>query len=420
MKKVLLILLALILILGLTGCGLGEVRANKERIVDPEVSEADVSALVEDNSAFAFDLYQELKETESNLFYSPYSLSLALAMTYAGARGETERQMAEVLHFDVSQERLHPAFNSLDSELARRDDKREDFRLSIINALWGQKDYTFHDDFLVTLAENYGAGMRLVDYKKSPEDSRLTINDWVSRQTDGKITELIPPGQGIINDLTRLVLTNIIYFSAEWEHKFLEANYTKNRPFYLKDGSEITVPMMASRLLSLNYSEGDGYQAVELPYEGEELSMVVILPDTGRFNEFETTLDGALAKAIIDDLETARVQMRMPRFSFESGFLLKKALSDMGMPVAFIWPHADFSGMTDEDDLFIRDVVHQAWVSVDESGTEAAAASAIAAEAGLEEGIIEFTIDRPFIFLIRDIETGTILFVGRVLNPLES
>jgi serpin B len=159
---------------------------------------------------------------------------------------------------------------------------------------------------------------------------------------------------------------------------------------------------------------------VELPYEGEEFSMVVILPDTGKFDELETTLDGVLAKAIIDDLETARVQMRMPRFSFESGFLLKKTLSDMGMPVAFIYSDADFSGMTDEDDLFIRDVVHQAWVSVDESGTEAAAASAVVMEAGLEEGIIEFTVDRPFIFLIRDIETGTILFVGMVLNPLES
>jgi serpin B len=230
MNKILLILLALVLIPGLVGCSPGEVRADRERITDPEVSEAEMAALVEDNTAFAFELYKQLKEGDGNLFYSPYSLSLALAMTYAGASGETERQMANVLHFDLPQEKLHPAFNSLDSKLASRDDEREDFRLSVINALWGQKDYTFHDDFLVTLAENYDAGMKLVDYIKSPEDSRLTINDRVSRRTDGKIAELIPPGQGIINYLTRLVLTNTIYFSAEWEHKFLEANYTKNRP----------------------------------------------------------------------------------------------------------------------------------------------------------------------------------------------
>ncbi len=376
-----------------------------------------MSALIQSNSAFAFDLYQELKETDGNLFYSPYSLSLALAMTYAGARGETERQMADVLHFDLPQERLHTAFNSLDGELARRGDENENLRLKVVNALWGQRDYAFLENFLIILAENYGAGMKILDFIKSPEGSRLTINNWVSDQTEGRIKDLIPQGQEIINPNTRLVLTNTIYFRAEWEHKFLEPGYTKNRPFYLKDSSEVSVPMMSGEVETLNYARADGYQAVELPYKGEKLSMIVILPDTGRFDEFEEMLDATLVEMVIKDLEIARVQINMPRFSFESGFLLKETLSKMGMPVAF--GNANFSGMTGSADLYIRDVVHKAWISVDEAGTEAGAATAVAME-GMAEEVINITVDSPFIFLIRDIETGTILFVGRVLNPLES
>ena len=227
MKKVFLSITMVVVLLALTACGpasLGEVlRSGKERVTSPDVPDTDLTRLVEGNSTFAFDLYQALRGEEGNLFYSPYSISIALAMTYAGARGETEQQMAETLKFLLSQEDLHPAFNSLDIELAKRGEgaegkDEEGFRLNIVNAIWGQKDYAFLDAFLDVLAENYGAGLRLVDFINETEKSRVTINDWVSDQTEGRIEDLIP--QGIITILTRLVLTNAIYFNAAWEYPF--------------------------------------------------------------------------------------------------------------------------------------------------------------------------------------------------------
>ncbi|HEY41789.1 MAG TPA: serpin family protein [Dehalococcoidia bacterium] len=421
MKKLFLSVIVMIL-LGLTACGpasLGEVlRSGKERITSPDVPETDLDLLVEGNCAFAFDLYKTLRDEEGNLFYSPYSISIALAMTYAGARGETEQQMAETLKFLLAQEDLHPAFNSLDILLAQRGEGAEGkddqgFRLNIVNAIWGQKDYAFLDEFLDVLAENYGAGLRLVDFINETEKSRVTINDWVSDQTEGRIEDLIP--QGIITVLTRLVLTNAIYFNAAWEYPF-EEEATYNGPFYLLDGGEVTVPLMR-QTESFGYTGGDGYQAVELPYDGHELSMVILLPEEGQFEVFEGLLDAELVAAIIEDLDSQEVALTMPKFEFESEFGLKQALAAMGMPIAFT-DAADFSGMTGVRDLHIADVIHKAFVSVDEAGTEAAAATAVIMElTAMPAEPVEVTIDHPFIFLIRDIETGTILFVGRVVNP---
>jgi serpin B len=423
MKKVFLSVLMVVVLLGLTACGpasLGEVlRSEKERITSPDVPDTDLDLLVEGNSAFAFELYQALRGEERNLFYSPYSISLALAMTYAGARGETEQQMAETLKFLLAQEDLHPAFNGLDILLAQRGEGAEGkddqgFRLNIVNAIWGQKDYAFLDEFLDVLAENYGAGLRLVDFINETEKSRVTINDWVSEQTEGRIEDLIP--QGVITILTRLVLTNAIYFNAAWEYPF-EEDATYNGPFYLLDGSEVTVPLMR-QTESFRYAEGDGYQAVELPYDGRELSMVILLPEEGQFEAFEGSLDADLVAAIIEDLDSSEVALTMPKFEFESAFGLKEALSAMGMPIAFT-DEADFSGMTGVRDLHIAEVIHKAFVSVDEAGTEAAAATAVIMElTAMPAEPVEVTVDHPFIFLIRDIETGTILFVGRVLNPI--
>jgi serpin B len=420
MKRVFLSVLVVVL-LGLTACGpasLGEVlRSGKERVTSPDVPDADLSLLVEGNSAFAFDLYQALKDEEGNLFYSPYSISVALAMTYAGARGETEQQMAETLKFLLAQDDLHPAFNSLDILLAQRGEgaegkDEEGFRLNIVNAIWGQKDYAFLDEFLDVLAENYGAGLRLVDFINETEKARVTINDWVSEQTEGRIEDLIP--QGVITTLTRLVLTNAIYFNAAWEYPF-EEEATYNGPFYLLDSGEVTVPMMR-QTESFGYAEGDGYQAVELPYDGNELSMVILLPEEGQFKAFESSLDADLVAAIIENLEYQEVALTMPKFEFESEFSLKQALSAMGMPIAFT-DNADFSGMTGGRDLQIAEVIHKAFVSVDEAGTEAAAATAVIMELTAMPEVVEMTLDHPFIFLIRDIETGTILFVGRVMDP---
>jgi serpin B len=394
-------------------------KSDKERITSPDVSTSEQALLVEGNSAFAFELYQALKGKEGNIFYSPYSISLALAMTYAGARGETAEQMADTLQFLLEQDRLHPAFNWLDAELAKRGEGAEGqdgegFRLNIVNAIWGQKDYEFLTDFLDVLAENYGAGLRILDFMTETEKSRLTINDWVSNQTEERIKDLIPPGA--IDALTRLVLTNAIYFNAAWDYPF-NGNITADGPFYKLDSGQIIVPMM-KQTESFGYTEGEGYQAVELRYDGDELSMVILLPASGNFEAFEEGLQAQQVNDIIRGLQRTLVALTMPQFEFDSEFRLAGTLADMGMPVAFSGG-ADFSGMTGNRELFISEVVHKAFVSVDEAGTEAAAATAVVmAGSGPEPPVpVEVTIDRPFIFLIRDIETGAILFVGRVLNP---
>ena len=426
MKKVVVIVLALVLLspviasIGTAQPAAGEVlQSDKERITSPDASADEQALLVEGNSAFAFALYQALKGEEGNLFYSPYSISLALAMTYAGARGETAEQMAATLHLLLEQARLHPAFNWLDAELAKRGEGAqgkdgEGFRLNVVNAIWGQRDYEFLSEFLDVLAENYGAGLRILDFINEAEECRVTINDWVSNQTEGRIEDLIP--QGAISELTRLVLTNAIYFNAAWKYPFDEG-VTSDGQFYLLDGGQVTVPMMM-QTESLGYTKGEGYQAVELLYDGDELSMVILLPASRNFENFEEGLQAQQVDAIISELQSARVTLTMPRFEFESQCSLKDTLSDMGMPIAFSPDEADFSGMTVNRELFISDVVHKAFVAVDEAGTEAVAATAvIMTNTAVPEPPVEVAVDRPFIFLIRDIETGAILFVGRVLNP---
>jgi len=423
MRRGILCVLVVVLLSGLVACAQptvgGEViQSEKPRITSPEVDEADLTTLVSGNNAFAFDLYQTVRGTDDNLFYSPYSISLALAMTYAGARGETAQQMADTLHFLLNQDSLHPAFNALALELAHRGEGAhgkddEGFRLNIVNAIWGQKDYHFLATFLDLLAENYGAGLRILNFTHEPEESRITINEWVSDQTEGRIKDLIPPGS--ITALTRLVLTNAIYFNAAWQYPF-EEDATRDGPFYLLGGGEVTAPMMSQEKF-LGYAEGDGYQAVELPYDGRQLSMVILLPQSGQFETFEKSLDARRVDDILKNLESSQVALTMPRFEFESSFSLREPLTAMGMPDAFS-ANADFSGMTGNQDLFISDVVHKAFVSVDEAGTEAAAATAvIMATAAPPGATVEVTVDHPFIFLIRDIETDTILFVGRVVNP---
>jgi serpin B len=393
----------------------------KKRVTSPDVPAPDQAELIGGNSAFAFDLYHFLKDEKTgNLFYSPHSISLALAMTHAGARGETEQQMADTLHYTLPQDRLHPAFNWLDLKLAGRGEGAEGkddegFRLNIANSTWGQKDHPFLPEYLDTLALNYGAGMRLVDFVGDPEASRVAINDWVSDQTEDRIKDIVP--RGAIDSMTRLVLANAIYFNAAWAAPF-EESQTQDGTFHLLDGSQVTVPMMR-QTTSLGYAEGEGYQAVELPYDGWELSMVILLPSEGTFEPFEDSLDAGRVEAITSDLAYERIILTMPKFEVESGFSLIDALSEMGMPVAFSMD-ADFSGIDGMRDLYIGEVIHKAFVSVDEAGTEAAAATVVimpAMTAADPEEPIEVTIDRPFIFFIRDIETGAILFVGRVVDP---
>jgi serpin B len=414
--------LGIILIAGLPACGqpssAGVIQSEKARVISPVVNQPDTVSLVDGDNAFAFNLYKSLKGDGGNMLFSPYSISMALAMTYAGARGSTAQQMADTLHYTLSQERLHPAFNSLDTVLATRGQgaKGKDgkgFRLNIVNAIWGQSGYKFLSQYLDLLAENYGAGLRLMDFITAPENCRLTINQWVSDQTEARIKDLIP--LGAIDSMTRLVLTNAIYFNAAWAKQF-EKTATQPDVFHLSDGSDVQVPMM-HKTEHLNYLKGDTFQAVELPYDGRELSMLIVMPDAGKFADMENNLDAVRAGNIIKGLDSRQVALSMPSFKFESEFGLKKTLSAMGMPEAFS-SSADFSGMTGRKDLYISSVIHKAFISTDETGTEAAAATAVIMNAtAMPLAPLEVKIDRPFIFLIRDIKTGTVLFIGRVMNP---
>ncbi len=397
-----------------------ELRSDLARVTMPAATDSDLAALVEGNSAFAFDLYHALGEKEKNLFYSPYSISVALAMTYAGARGETESQMADALRFRLSQDRLHSSLNSLDLKLASRGRGGDGFRLSIANAIWGQQGYRFLPGFLDVLALSYGAGLRPVDFVEAPERSRVTINDWVADRTEDRVKDLIPAGA--IDVDTRLVLTNAIYFKAAWESQFEEGS-TVDRAFNLLDGGVVQTPMMI-QTAEFGYADGNGYLAIDLPYKGNEMSMAILVPDAGEFSDFAASLDADLVSRALAGMGAERVRLTMPLFKFESQLSLNETLKAMGMPNAFDGGSADFSGMngvscTDNPMcLRITDVVHKAFVAVDEEGTEAAAATGVVVGiTSMPPEPVQVVIDRPFLFLIRDVETGAILFVGRVMDP---
>ncbi len=423
-------LLILTIMVGMTGCqNLSATPAHaqiaqsdKTRLTTPQAPPSDLETLMAGNNAFSLDLYRQFsKENHGNIFYSPYSISLALAMTYSGARNETAEQMAKALHFDLPQERLHPAFNSLDLYFASlgkgaEGSDHQGFRLHIVNALWGQRGFPFTQDFLDLIAQNYGAGIRLLDFKGNPESARATINDWVSQNTEGKITDLIPPGA--IDTLTRLVLTNAIYFNAAWAHPF-EEQQTSPAPFYLLDGSQVNVPMMQTTT-TLNTFAGEGYQGVTIPYDGNQLEMVIVMPQAGKFEQIEQELTAEGLTAQLAKRESHRVELHMPKFKVESSFNLVKPLSALGMPLAFS-DQADFSAMDGNKDLFIGEAMHKAYISVNETGTEAAAATAVIMEltAMMPEKNILINLDHPFIFFIRDVQNGSILFAGRLINPNE-
>jgi serpin B len=400
----------------------GEAHSIIPRDTTPQVKNTDLMEVVRGNSEFAFALYQEISAGGGNLMFSPYSISSALAMTYAGARNQTADQMAQALRFTLPQSRLHPAFNQLALELASRSsvegvEPEQAFQLSIANSLWGQSGFRFTPDFLDVLARHYGAGMRLVDFKKDPESARRAINDRVYRETKERIEDIIPdPPPELITSLTRLVLVNAVFFKAAWASPF-NPDATQPAAFHLVDGSTVEVPTMVlpGRFRSMR---GEGYRALELPYAGGQLAMLILLPDEGKFPDVEARLDSALVSATVAKLQSGESLLRMPKFKFDwSAAKLPGSLLALGMVDAFSMA-ADFSGMDGDLDLFISAILHKAFIVVDEAGTEAAASTAvIVSEKSLPLNIIDLQIDRPFFFLIRDNPTGTILFLGRVMNP---
>jgi serine protease inhibitor len=397
----------------------GVVQSNVARDTSPAVASGSVDELASDNTRFAFDLYHEIASAPGNLFYSPYSISLALAMTYAGARGETAQQMAHALDYSLPASELHPAFDKLDLKLESRAHDGKGLKLNVADSLWGERTMQFNAPFLDTLAADYGAGMHVIDFINQPDVARAAINGWVADQTDDKIENLLGPGA--ITDLTRLVLVNAIYFNAAWDTAF-DPNATQPEAFTRPDGSTVQADEMHEST-TLGYAEGSNYQAVEIPYTGNETSMVVVLPKPGAFQAVESELSGDFATSLFSALRTDQVDLSLPKFEIHGATIdLSQALVKLGMTDAFQYGVADFSGMAGTaGDLYITGVLHQAFVSVDEAGTEAAAATAVVVGTALGIGTPTQTetvnVDRPFFVLIRDLPTNSVLFAGRVTDP---
>lgn len=398
--------------------------APSERPSDgPKATVDDLRELAHGNAGFAFDLYRELSASDGNLVFSPHSISSALAMTYGGARGDTGTAMPGVLRFRLPQERLHSTFGALGHDLADRSEGGGEggFRLNAANAVWAQDGHPFEKSYLDLVRGGYGAEVGLADFAGNPEGSRAEINRWVAGRTEDRIEDLIPPG--LIDGMTRMVLVNAVYFKAGWLHPFNEYETTRES-FRLPDGGTADVDMMRATEY-FGYGVGEGYQVVDLPYFGGELSMSVLLPDWGRFEEFEERLDAVYVGGLLADVSETYVDLEMPRFEFDAQFRLGEILKAMGMSGVFDPAAADFSGMDglscargDDGCLYIADVVHKAFVAVDEAGTEAAAGTGVMMRTeSAKPRPVPVRVDRPFIFFIRDRPTGTVLFLGRVTEP---
>lgn len=378
---------------------------------------ARLQPVVEGNTAFALDLYGRLKTNPGNLFFSPYSISTALAMTYGGARGETEKQMAQVLRFGVAQAEVHSCFSELQRQLSEAG-KQQGIDLTVANALWAQKGHSFLPAFLKTVQNEYQANINQADFTTGAEAARARINAWVADQTKDKIRDVLPPGS--LDAATRLVLANAIYFKGLWAVPY-DKSATSPQTFYRSATSLARVPLM-HHFDAVRYMEESDFQAVELPYKGGELSMVILLP---RQIEGCGALEGRLSPSLISQslgrMKQQRVEIFLPRFKLESNFDLSTTLSGMGMPSAF-GPQADFSGIDGTRQLYISGVFHKAWGEVNEEGTEAAAATVIGvvASAAVRKPPPPppvFRADHPFIFFVRDTRAGSLLFLGRLADP---
>lgn len=377
-----------------------------------------MSEVVQGNNQFALELHKRLAKQPGNLFYSPASLSMALAMTYAGARGETAAEMAKVLHFSADPDRLHEAFAEIRKGLNDAGaGANGSHRFHLANRLWGQEGYHFLPGFLARTLDAYGAELAPVDFAHEPERAREVINAWVAEKTEGKITDLIP--RGVLDGLTRLVLTNAIYFKGDWTKPFSKAA-TRDDRFTVPGKDVVNVPLMF-KSDDFGFRSGDGLKILELPYGKRDLSAVVLLPDaTDGLTNLEARLTAQELDRWLRELHRRKVQVFLPRFKLTSQFSLRDVLADMGMHLAFDEDRADLSGISTEDKLYLSAVVHKAFVDVNEEGTEAAAATGVIAAtraAVIREEPAVFRADHPFLFLIRDHRSGSLLFVGRVVNP---
>ncbi|WP_224247291.1 serpin family protein [Hyalangium gracile] len=391
------------------------VASEKARISEPGVAPQDFTALVSSNTDFGVDVYRKIARPGENLFFSPFSITQAFAMLYPGARGSTEAQMAQTLRFTLSQERLHPALNALDLALnahagVTRGDEGTAPTFRLVNSSWGQKGMEFEPAYLDVLATHYGAGVRVVDFANEADSVRERINAWVEDQTADRIENLLP--EGTVTRESRLVLTNALYFKGAWRAPFLKQN-TASTPFQTLGGGTRSVEMMR---ISAGFEmvEGAGFDAVALPYVGRAFRMVVIVPHAGRFADIESRLSAEFLDGIRAGMQPRYVDLGFPKFEVKQEFPLVEPLRALGMVDVFS-DKADLSGVSRQVALKVTAAQHQAFVAVDEEGTEAAAAT------GVVTGPVsippQFVVDRPFLFLIEDVETKSVLFLGRVVNP---
>jgi serpin B len=386
----------------------------------PAVTEKEevTAAITRGNTEFAFDLYAKLKDKSGNLFFSPYSISTALALAYAGADGSTKDQMAATLHFDdsIADNRFHKLFGQM-AKTFNQQGQKGGCLLSIANALWLQKDYPFLPAYLKLMESCYDAGFETVDFEKNTEPVRKQINQWVEDKTNHKIKELFKKDS--LDEQTRLVLTNAVYFKGSWVLPFSKDN-TKDTPFYINKSDTIDVPMMYQKE-DFNYADCGVVSLLQLPYEGKSLKMLILLPkDIDGIGRLEKQLNTDQLGLWQKELSEQEVMVYLPQFKTTCEFSLAETLKKMGMTDAFT-DAADFSGMAKYEDLFISSVVHKAFVEVNEEGTEAAAATGISVEGtAMPAAPTMFCADHPFIFMIQDNITNSILFIGRVADPTQT
>jgi serine protease inhibitor len=383
----------------------------------PIAAEAQVQSLVASNTVFALNLYGELATNSGNLFFSPYSISTCLAMLYAGARNDTERQMSEVLGFDTNQTQFASSFAELQARL-KTDQQTNAIELDIANALWTQAGYPFLPAFLENATNQYQASINQADFVTSADTARQAINNWVAQKTQDKIQNILAPGS--LDPLTRLVLANAIYFKGIWTVSFALTN-TIAQAFNVSSSEQVQVPMMHQPPLATNlynYVETGSFQALDLPYGSNQLSMVILLPkQVDGYGQLEEQLSPDFLAGVLASMKMQSVDIFLPRFTLQSDFDLSNALSKMGMPGAFTPQVADFSGIDGIADLFVSFIRHKAWGEVNETGTEAAAATVSGISTAVAGGTAVFRADHPFLFFIRDTESGSILFLGRLVDP---
>ncbi|NTW43901.1 MAG: serpin family protein [Anaerolineaceae bacterium] len=387
-------------------------------------SDQQLDNFVQANNEFALAIFQQLRNenTGQNMIFSPHSISFALAMTYAGAGGQTADEMRMVLGISQDDLSFHQNWNTLDQWLANRTKEIQanspDYKLRLTNAVWAQQDYPFNSSYLDLLSTFYGSGLHTIDFSGLPEPSRLEINNWVAENTSQKIIELIP--EGAIKPLTRMVLVNAIYLNAPWQQAF-NSEFTTKQSFFKLDQQVVDVNMM-EKTINLPYLVTDQVSMVEIPYIGDDLAMVLLMPESKSYDSFVSTLDESMISDLISQETWGEVELKIPRFKAENKFQLNNVLGKMGMKQAFDPNLADFSVMAEGNDLYIDQVIHQAVIAVDETGTEAAAATAVII---LGKGFNpsepqKITFDHPFLFFIRDTKSGSILFLGQILNPIDS